>query len=127
MEADLSPTIRSKSQILLETWGTLDHLEKVKMSHAELYKPHPAFEKWTTMKFPYQAPSCPPLPSWLQIRQATKTNNLHHNNMGTANVCRIGDTVIKYSGPNVVDVYRSDYILFRHVLTITRKPKLSFS
>lgn len=127
MEADASPTIRSKPQVNLEAWGTLDQAEISRMILAEEYKPHPAFETWTKMKLPYQAPSCPPLPSWLQIRQATKTDNLHHNCMGSANVCRIGDTVVKYSGPNIVDVYRSDYILSRYVLTIIRKPKLSFS
>ena len=107
MEADAPPTIRSKPQILMETWGTLNRSEVYRLSRAQAEKPNPAIETWAKLKIPYQAPSCPPLPSWSQIRQASKTDNLHHNSMGSENVCRIGDTVIKYSGPNVVDVCRS--------------------
>ncbi|KAH7110125.1 hypothetical protein B0J11DRAFT_599679 [Dendryphion nanum] len=72
--------LRSKAQILMEEWGTLD-LDRIEQVIFErLEAPAPPTETWTTLKLPYQAPSCPPLPSWAQIVDATAKHSLHARN-----------------------------------------------
>jgi hypothetical protein len=101
---------RTKSQILMEEFGGCDYSSMSDATIEIMCTPVPPLETWTTLKLPYQAPSCPiPLPSLQQLKEASRSaqTNLRYNNGSTA-ICRIGSTVIKYcAGPKVVEVSRS--------------------
>ncbi|KAF2648069.1 hypothetical protein K491DRAFT_738415 [Lophiostoma macrostomum CBS 122681] len=74
--------MRTKSEVLLEQWGTLDLTEIHRRIIGMRDVPFPDVKKCTKLKLPYQAPSCPPLPSWQEILAATKTHSLHMLNIG---------------------------------------------
>lgn len=102
--------LRSKAQVLLEEWKTLD-IEKAWLNREERFdSPAPAdLKTWTTLTpraltLFYQAHSSPPLPSMKEIRDATAKNHLHAKT-GGHNVCKMGGTVIKYGYyPSVIEV-----------------------
>lgn len=104
---------RSKSQILSEEYGTFDEDEISQIEQARLNAPDPPLETWTKLKLPYQAPSCPPLPSLEQLTAQTETHSLH-SSVGFHRVCRMGNTVIKYSGDaSIVEVFY--YFIFARI------------
>jgi hypothetical protein len=101
---------RSKAQVLLEEWKTLDIDEAWHNLDERLNAPAPAdLKTWTTLTpraltLFYQAHSCPPLPSMKEIRDATAKYRLH-GKTGGHNVCKMGGTVIKYGYyPSPVEV-----------------------
>jgi hypothetical protein len=97
---------RSKTEILMEAHGTTDRNEVFKMLIARMEgsTPLPPLETWSTLKLPYQAPSCPPLPTLDQLLAASKTHNLMPK-LGSHQICRIGDTAIKYcESNNIIEV-----------------------
>jgi hypothetical protein len=97
---------RSKTEILMEAHGTTDRNEVFKMLIARMEGPTPLppLETWSTLKLPYQAPSCPPLPTLDQLLAASKTHNLMPK-LGSHQICRIGDTAIKYcDSKNIIEV-----------------------
>ena len=97
-------SLRSKSQILTDGWGTEDIFAIGRTLDEVSYLALPPLETWATLKLPYEAPSCPPLPSFEQILTANQTQSLRAKN-GVHLICRIGDTVIKCSmDSTVIDV-----------------------
>jgi hypothetical protein len=102
--------LRSKNQVLLEEWKTLDISKAWQNTRECHFAPAPSdLKTWTTLTpraltLFYQAQSSPPLPSMKEIRDATAKDPLHAIN-GGHNVCRMGGTVIKYGYyPSVMEV-----------------------
>jgi hypothetical protein len=95
---------RSKTEILIEAFGSADEDEIFELARARGEIPIPPLETWTTLKLPYQAPSCPPLPSLDELLAASVTHNLMPK-LGSYPICRIGNTVIKYCrSSNIIEV-----------------------
>jgi hypothetical protein len=102
--------LRSKEQVIHEDWKAPD-MNTAWLKKAERHSaPAPAnIETWTTLNSHaltifYQAHSSPPIPSMKDIDDTPAKNRLH-TNIGLHLVCKIGDTVVKYSAsPNVVEV-----------------------
>jgi hypothetical protein len=116
--------LRSVEQVLLEEWGTVDHAKIAAIIDQRSETPYSQTGEWTTLKLPYQAPSCPPLPSWKQILHAHARHPLNMRN-GLHDVCRISNTVVKFSGnPNVVEVCRFYNPQSVDLIKINRKPRI---
>lgn len=92
---------RSEAQASMEVYGHDDVDQIFEMQMARWNSPPPFLKTYTTLKLPYQAPSCPPLPSWEQIDAATDNHPLHVKT-GLRFVCRIGDTVVKWSASSKI-------------------------
>jgi hypothetical protein len=92
----------------MEEWGTeaQDHISDLMTKR--YFAPLPPLETWTKLKLPYKAHSCPPLPSWEQIRTATAEHRLHLSMRNTP-VCKIGNTAIKYSSAGSIVEVRHFY------------------
>jgi hypothetical protein len=89
--------LRPKTQVLMEQWETLDRNQIFEKSMEQQRRPSiPPHETWSTLKLPYQVPSCPPLPSYNEIVAGSKTHSLR-TKIGQHTIVRFGDTVVKVS------------------------------
>lgn len=96
--------LRTKSQVLMETWGTDDDFSDMSRIQKHFDAPAPPIETWTKLELPYQAPSCPPLLSYEQILDGLKKHKLDQN-FGSHHLFRYGDAVVKCStSPSIVEV-----------------------
>jgi hypothetical protein len=106
---------RSKAEVWKEDWKA-DNWEEASKKRMDRHgAPAPDAQTWTTLKphtvskphvytLYYQAPSSPPIPSRKERDDAEAKNNLG-TNINLHAICRLGDTVIKWSAsPNVVEV-----------------------
>jgi hypothetical protein len=102
--------LRSKEQVILEDWKAPDQHAAWLIRQKRDESPAPAdLKTWTTLRTNtvtlfYQAHSSPPIPSMEEINDATARNPLH-GKLNLHNVCKIGDTVVKWcASPGVIEV-----------------------
>jgi hypothetical protein len=91
--------MRPKKEILQDYFG-VSVAEVARKIHDANFdnqrKTRPPLEQWITMKFPYEAPDHPPLPSIEEIEKAIKTDKLNYK-VSFNWVCRVGECVVKFN------------------------------
>ncbi|KAF2124739.1 hypothetical protein P153DRAFT_252835, partial [Dothidotthia symphoricarpi CBS 119687] len=121
--------MRAKSDVLLEHYG-VDYEEFQSYEyHVKWFNERmkdrpidPPLEHWVKMKFPYEAPEHPPLPSMEEISHGMVHSSIAQN-VGLHPVCRLGDCVVKQGREG--DIFQeAENLLYLQEHSQVRTPKL---
>lgn len=114
--------MRSKWEVIQHYYGasTINDADNVLHQwYLNKINTQPPLDQWVTMKFPYEAPVHPPLPSVEEIFEAFQNGNQLSHKLARNRVSKVGECAIKYG------TYKSLLQVRKHSITPkVAKPRL---